>query len=133
MISLFSLIAAGVGDPCKFPSGSNFLDFPTWYSYLNGTYAPGPGGSLVCSNPQLTSLGDIWLIIVAIIGILLRLAALVAVFGVLYGGVLYVTSQGEPEKNAKARSALVYALSGLILAVIASAVVSFIAGSFKAG
>ncbi|HVS58449.1 MAG TPA: hypothetical protein VHD60_01790 [Candidatus Saccharimonadales bacterium] len=101
---------------------ANFLGFPTWYEYLPKN---------TDGSPSIKGIGDIWLIVAAAINILLRLAALVAVFGVLYGGVLYVTSQGEPEKNAKARSALVYALGGLILAVIASAVVSFIAGSFN--
>jgi hypothetical protein len=81
----------------------------------------------VC-NPQLTDLSNIWLIAAAIIEILIRLAALAAVFYVIYGGITYMLSQGEPDKTTKARQTIINALAGLAVAVVAAAAVAFIAG-----
>ncbi|MGC1176498.1 MAG: hypothetical protein WA843_00345 [Candidatus Saccharimonadales bacterium] len=104
-------------------SGGGFLGFHTWYEYLPGTTSNG-----LCS-PQLTSLNDVWLVVAAIIEIMLRVAAIVAVIFVIYGGFSYITSQGEPEKTGQAKSMLTNALVGLAIAVMAAAIVSFIAKS----
>ena len=101
---------------------SGLLGFPYWYEYI----AKPP----LC-GPQLTSLSDIWLIVAAIIEILLRIAAIAAVVFVLYGGVTYVISQGEPDKTQKAKTTIINALAGLVVAVMAAVIVSFIAGSIK--
>lgn len=120
-LRLITSVAAGSGPDC---SKSSFLGFPTWYKYLSPTNQNG-----LCT-PHLDKLSDIWLVVAAVIEILLRLAALVAVFAVLYGGILYVTSSGEPEKTTKARATLTNGLVGLVIAVIATATVVFIAGRF---
>jgi hypothetical protein len=102
-------------------SGS-FFDFPTWYKYLPAT----------CTNTgiQLTdsfSLFDaIPLIALAILDILLRVAGMVAIFYVIYGGVLYVVSQGEPDKVATAKGTIINALAGMLIATFAIAIVAFI-------
>ena|SRR5579875_3406837 len=101
----------------------NFLGLPTWYEYLKLQNVNGQ-----CS-PQLAHLSDVWLIIAAITEILLRLAALVAVFMIIWGGVKYTTSQGSPEATNQARSTLIDAAIGLLLATSAAVIVQFIAGS----
>lgn len=115
------LLTQFAGTSC--PTKSSFLGFPTWYEYLHSTADPNG----VCS-PSIQKLTDIWLIVGAIIEIMLRIAALVAVGFVMYGGFRYVTSQGEPSATAKARDTIVGALVGLVIAVIAAALVGFIAG-----
>lgn len=105
--------------------GGSFLGFPTWYYYLPGKTVNG-----MCS-PQLNSLSDIWLIAAAIIEILLRIAGMAAVIFVIIGAISYVTSQGEPDKTAKARDTIVSALIGLAVAVISAALVGFLAGSIS--
>ena len=57
---------------------------------------------------------------------LLRVAALVAVAFVIIGGFKYMTAQGEPAGVKSATQTLVGALVGLVIAIIATAVVSFI-------
>ncbi len=103
--------------------GGNFLGFPTWYHYLQSTEVNG-----LCS-PQITGLSDVWLIVAAVIEILLRVAAIVAVIFIIYGGVSYIMSQGEPDKTSRARATITDALIGLMIAVASAAIVSFIAGS----
>ena len=107
--------------PCP---GGDFLLFPKWYKYLPGKVDK----SGLCS-PELGSINDIWLIVAAVIEILLRVAALAAVAFVIVGGVRYVVSQGEPDKTNQARSTIINALIGLLLAVMAATFISFIARS----
>lgn len=135
MIGLLTTLAAlttepaTVGQKCGF-SDSTFLGFPHWYQYLGGVGADNGVGNIVCA-PQVTALSDVWLIVAAALEILLRIAALAAVVMVIYGGVKFVTSQGESEATAKARGTIINALVGLLLAVMASVFVAFIARSIK--
>jgi hypothetical protein len=113
--NLFENFAAACTNP-------SFLGFPTWYEYLKLN---------TDCTPMLTSVADIWLIVAAVLEILLRIAALVALIMVIYGGIEFITSQGEPDKSNKARSTVINALIGLVIAVVAATVVTFIAGSFN--
>lgn len=108
---------------CK---GGGLLGFPTWYKYLDGD----TGANGLCS-PKLTGLSDVWLIAAAVIEIMLRIAALAAVFAVVYGGFNYITSQGEPDKTSKARTTIINGVGGLLVAILAGAVVGFVAGSIN--
>jgi len=104
---------------------SNFFKFPTWYKYLNPHIVTSSGGNQVCMIDFVfpTSLPAIAL---AIVDILLRIAALVAVGYVIYGGFRYTTSQGEPAELAAARSTIIGALVGLAICTLASVTVSFL-------
>jgi ABC-type Fe3+ transport system permease subunit len=108
-------------EACK--PGISFLSFPTWYEYLNCTGSP--------PSPELTSLSDVWLIVAAVIEILLRVAALVAVGIIIYAGIQYSTSQGRPEVTSKALSTIISAAIGLAICILSAVIVTFIAGSFK--
>lgn len=105
---------------------SSFLSFPTWYEYLPNNNVNGQ------CDPKLASINDVWLIVAAVIEILLRVAALAAVGMVIYGGVQYMTSQGNPEDTTKARGTLINALVGLLLAVMSATFIQFIATRFHA-
>jgi Type IV secretion system pilin len=113
--------------------GGDFLGFTKWYAYLNCNVSANPdsatGGQIY--TPVLSSLNDIWLVVAAVIEMLLRIAALAAVGLVIWGGIQYITSQGEPDKTKKARGTILNAVIGLVIAVISAATVAFIAGSFK--
>ena len=101
---------------------SNFLGFPTWYKYL-----PLQGTGEQCT-PAITGINDIWLVVAALVEILLRLGALLAVGFVLYGGIALITSSGDPDKAAKARKTILNSIIGLVIAVIATTVVRYLAG-----
>jgi ABC-type Fe3+ transport system permease subunit len=106
-------------------SGGGFFGFPTWYKYLTTTTDAATGACTV----RLSGVNDIWLIVAAIIEILLRVAGIMAVAFVIFGGFQYVTSQSEPDALAKARQTIVNALIGLVLAILATTIVNFVAGS----
>ncbi|MCL4357632.1 pilin [Patescibacteria group bacterium] len=121
---------------------SVFLGFPTWYKYLKGqpeTVTPesqinttnkgysGGVNTVTSCVPQFDSISDVWLVVAAVIDMLLYLGGLGAVFMVIYGGVRYTTSMGSPEATAQARNTIIYALIGLVIAISASFIVTFIA------
>jgi ABC-type Fe3+ transport system permease subunit len=106
-------------------SGHSFFGIPTWYQYLSGTTTNG-----VCA-PKLGSISDVWLIVAAVIEILLKVAALAAVGIIIYAGVEYTTSQGNPERTGRALNTIIGAAIGLVICILSAALVTFIAESFK--
>ncbi len=108
--------------------GGSFFGFPTWYKYLDGV-SSNIDGAKVCT-PQVTGLTSIWLIGLAIIEILLRIAILAAIAYVMLGGLKYVTARGNSDKLENAKTSIIDALTGLAIAIAATAVVAFVAGRF---
>jgi len=104
------------------PSCDNsFFGIPTWFKYLKVSKTN------ACA-PELRGINDIWLIGLALIEILTRLAVLVAIGFIVYAGIKYSNSRGNAEKVNSAKFTLQDAFTGLLLAIVASAAVSFIAG-----
>lgn len=103
-------------------SNGGFLGFPTWYEFLNCNST---------GSPELSKITDIWAILAAVIDILLRLAALLAVGMIIYGGATYMTSQGSSDKTNRARGTIISAAVGLLICSISIAIVHFVGGIFK--
>jgi ABC-type Fe3+ transport system permease subunit len=107
---------------------SGFLLIPHWYQYipaadftncqLNNKFLT-PGGSL----ESLLYVG------LGVINILLYLAGLIAAAYVIYGGIQYITSQGEPDRTKAAKNTIINALIGVVIATIAIGLVAFIGNS----
>lgn len=97
-----------------------FLGFPTWYKYLDVGF-----GTDEC-NINFNLLTDLPKVLLAVFEIILRVGGLLAVFFVLFGGVQYILSQGEPEKTKGARTTIVNALVGLVITLSAVAIVNVI-------
>ena len=127
-VQLFSYFAAA----CD--KGQLFLGvFPVWYKYLTTEDFTPKAGVTTCrimidfsSKPN-----DFWLIGLGIVDILLRVAGLVAVAFVVYGGFMYMTSQGEPDKTSKAKNTLLNSLIGLTIAIMATVIVTFVGSSLQ--
>lgn len=133
MISQLFLYFAALGDTCL-PDKGGFFGFPAWYKYLDGVTEQVPGqtnASLTQCVAKINGINDVWLILAAVIEMLLRIAALAAVGFVVWGGIQFISGQGEPDKAAKARNTIINALVGLVISVGAATLVSFIAGRFN--
>ena len=61
----------------------------------------------------------------AIIGVL----GLVCVVVIIVGGINYMTSAGDTEKVKKGRNTILYGLIGLVICVLAFAIVNFVIGN----
>ena len=71
-----------------------------------------------CVNPtEMVSSGIQW--VIAICGI-------VAAVFVVYGGILYITSSGEPSKTQRAKQTIIYALIGLAIVALAEVITAFV-------
>lgn len=106
------------------PCAKSFLGLVTWFNYL-----PANSFDSSCNVMNFTALGTksgFLLIGLAVLDDLIRIAALVSVGYVIYGGVQYVTSQGSPDATKKAQQTIINALIGVVVAVMAASLVTFL-------
>lgn len=127
-MNIFSNLLSHFAATCQ-PKGS-FFGLPTWYKYLDGQNVTDAALNTTSCTPIISSINDVWLIVLAIIDLLLRVAILAAIGFVLVGGVKFMVSQGQPDKIKSALTTLVNALIGLTIAVAAATLVSFVGGKF---
>lgn len=121
-LSLFALSPAVGAEQCK--AGGTFFGLPTWYKYLQCD----ANGDIMLSGVGAGAVPV--LILLAVFEMLLILAGMIAVAFIIYGGFKYIVSQGDSSKISAAKTTVLNAIVGLVIAVIASQVVSFIAGKF---
>ncbi len=118
--SLFTTVA---GPAAGCDPNRTFFGLPVWYKYI----VNGPsGGACDFRNLVLWPPNDLILIAVAVVDMLLRLGGMVAVGFVIWGGISYVLSQGEPEKLKGALQTIINALIGLAIVLVSIGVVSFL-------
>ncbi len=115
--SFASHINGGLGN-CS--ADSNILAFPSWYRNLHCE----SDGSVVFSDFM-----DVWVVVANLIEMGLRIAALAAVIFIVYGGIRYMSSQGSPDAIESAKKTITNAIVGLLLAILATTIVGFIAGA----
>ncbi len=107
-------------------TNSNFFAFPTWYKYLGLKYDTATGRCEVPFDLTDKDFSDISLIALALVDIALRVAALVALGYIIYGGIQFVSAQGASDQTKKARQTIINAIIGLIIALMAAGIVAFI-------
>lgn len=77
-------------------------------------------GSAVANNSDL--MGTLTTIINVVVGVI----GFVAVVMIIMGGISFATSQGDSSKVAKARNTILYGVVGLIVSLLAFAIVNFV-------
>lgn len=109
---------------------SSFLGLPSWHRYLEKDIKNGRceivGPSSQEDPTQLDWPRVVGYVSIAVVEILLRIASLVAVGYVVYGGFRYITSQGDPENAKSARQTIINAIIGLVIAIASASIVSFL-------
>ncbi len=89
---------------------------------------PGAGRSVTslaeCSISETgdTFIPTLWRIIKVALGVL----GIVAVIVIIIGGFTYITSNGDAAKLTKARNTILYGVIGLVVALLAFAIVNFV-------
>lgn len=89
---------------------------PSLYNHLD----PDNDGKL-----NITSLTQIPIVVANIIQILLAIIAVLAVIFIVYAGIQYIISQGDPGKTQSAKSTITNAVVGLLLSASAYILVDF--------
>lgn len=67
------------------------------------------------------------------IKLFLLTAVLLALFFIMFGGIQWITSQGDKTKVAAARSKIIYAIVGLVVAFLAFFIVNVVGGALGLG
>jgi hypothetical protein len=61
-----------------------------------------------------------------VLGIVFAIAGALALLMITVSGLRYVLSAGNPERASKAKDGIIYALVGLVIAITAEAIVTFV-------
>jgi hypothetical protein len=114
--------------PCEL--SDSVLGIPTWYKYLEKeTDSTGKCNVMLSGSDTESKANSALPIGLAILEATLRLAGLVAVAMVFWGGFKYITSQGSPDSAKGARTTIINALIGLVIVIVSTSLVSFIGRS----
>lgn len=66
-----------------------------------------------------------------IVNVMLFILGAIAVIMIIIGGIRYATSNGDPSSIKGAKDTILYAVIGLIVAIMAYAIVGFVIDAFK--
>lgn len=69
-------------------------------------------------------------IFTTVTNVLLFLIGAISVIMLIFGGIKYTISNGDPGAVTKAKDTIMYAVIGIIVALLAYAIVNFVVGSF---
>ena len=97
-------------------------------SHTGGTVVEGDhGGFRECKDVK----NGVVQTIQKIINILLFIIGIIAVIVIIIAGIMYATSGGNSEQVNKAKNAILFAVIGIIVAVMAYAIVGFVTQNIK--
>lgn len=99
------------------------LNFPHWYDGLQTRDAAGHCEIISpTTSAELTSF--IWQVVLNCIGIAFVAIGYIALGFILFGGFQFITSMGNSDKMAKARTTILNACIGMVIAISATAIVN---------
>lgn len=82
----------------------------------------GQPNAIMTVNP--TTLGGIF-------GVFLFIAGIVAMISIIVGGIRYVTANGDSSQIQSAKNTITYAVIGLVVVMMASAITGFVTANIK--
>lgn len=114
-----------------------------WFAMTNSVFAQGSGGTATEAPPATIQEGidaanpggpsDLLTVVKNIVNVILFIVGFVAVVMLIVGGVRYVVSAGNDEAVGKAKNTILYAIIGLVIAILAFAAVNFIITALTTG
>lgn len=110
---------------------------------ISGVLSPAPvmADGDVCSDPNIsdelkdaagcntTKKADE--VVNAVVNVVLSFVGIIAVCVMIYGGFLYMTSNGDSGKAQKAKNVILYGLVGMIVALLAYTIIIFVSRSIS--
>lgn len=106
------------------------LAYPSWYNGLEGC-ADATKATAGADQPKLEKINDLWIIALNIVQWLIVTAGYVALVMIIWGGFQYIIAQGEPAKIESAKSSLLNAVIGLVIALSAVMIIRTIQGAIS--
>ena len=122
------------------PSGAAYAANPDTIIANAGSVGEDPGSSNFCKNVKnkgtaayntLCSGGakgedDAERVVKNVLNAIFTWTGIISVIVIIIGGVFYMTSQGDPGKVTRAKNAIMFAVIGLIVTLLAFAIVNFV-------
>ena len=102
-------------------SGGGFLGFRAWYDGL-----PCEDGAIKAPKGDTSGAsiaGFVWTIVANVLVDLFMVVGFLAVGFLMYGGYLYIMSNGDPGKVASGMKTIKAAIIGLIIAILANVII----------
>lgn len=82
-------------------------------------------------NPKAASTPDsLFTVVENIFSWFLLLIAILSVVAIIYAGITYITSAGNEEQATRAKSIITYAIIGIIVTILAYAIIYYVAHIF---
>lgn len=87
---------------------------------------------LPCTNnaPGIQSVQDVAIVIGNIARVLIAISGSLAIIVLLVAAIYYITAMGEPARIKKAKEIIIQTVIGLVIIILAYALITFIAGEF---
>lgn len=118
--AILSTASPAISSAAPKDCNSGFLGFPAWYRGLTDA-------NCNIISPKGDKLPEFfWTIALNIVEIALVAVGYISAFLLLWGGFVFLTSQGKPENAARARMTMLNAVIGLLISIAAVFSVSFI-------
>ena len=124
-LTALSLLTATLVAAPTFAAPAPPNDNGTGNSAQQNALCEGATGNAACTTTGPTLMGTIG----NITDVLLYLLGAIAVLMIIIGGVRYVTSGGDQNSVTGAKNTIMYAIIGLVVAVLAYAIVHFVIGN----
>ncbi len=105
---------------------TGLLGFTALPAYANTKDEVKSGVTAIGGNESGNRSGDVTKVIQDVINILLFLVGLIAVLMIVISGFRFVTSNGDANTVSSAKNSIIYAVIGLVIAVMAYAIVNFV-------
>ena len=107
------------------------LGLEPWWSCLEKKYGDGDGiaeqGTDARNNEiRIGALNDFWLVVLVILEDVIKVGGYIAVGFIIWGGIKYSKSQGNPGEIQQAQSVIKNAILGLVITLISVAIVEFV-------
>ena len=87
----------------------------------------------LATNTDSCESSDLNTVIKTIVNTLIFVIGIVAVIMIILGGISYATSQGDPTKVKKGKDTVLYGVIGLVIALLAYAIVNFVLNALNNG
>jgi hypothetical protein len=99
------------------------------HQLITSLAASTPGGLAPISSGHLPTTVADNNAVTNIIQLALGIIGVLAILMITVSGLRYITSAGNPEKTSKAKSGIIYALVGLMVAIAAEGIVTYVASN----
>ena len=125
----FNLVTGGATATHPVKCGAQLVVDGTKQTVYGKTSADCSKAGALATNPDGCKADDLTDIIKNIINAVIFVVGIIAVVMVILGGIQYSTSQGASDRVKKAKDTIMYGIIGLVVALLAFAIVNFVLGS----